>query len=183
MFRRKLNPNAMRAVLDGNQLNMLNQANRLVANGQPGQAGPLFAQLAADMTTSSHPRRAANLHAQAAHAYADSQDEAHALAHAQLALRLFIRWQMVQRTPVFYANIIRKMTARGMASAVAALQNEFGAAGSAPAPQPAVAAVKHGNLPPACSQCGGPLRSDEVTWVDAQTAECIYCGALAKTTA
>lgn len=180
MFRRRRMINNMRAVLDDAQLRMLQQANTLAANGQSGQAAPLFAQLAAAMETGGHPRRAANLHAQAAHAYADSQDEAHALAHAQAALRLFIRWQMAQRTPVFYANIMRKMTNKGMAASVAALQKEFGQAAPFPVPQGAAAPARHGNLPAACTQCGGPLRSDEVAWVDDQTAECIYCGAMVK---
>ena len=52
---------------------------------------PLFANLATEMETILHPRRAANLHAQAAHAYADSQNEQAALNQARLALNLFIQ--------------------------------------------------------------------------------------------
>jgi NAD-dependent SIR2 family protein deacetylase len=33
----------------------------------------------------------------------------------------------------------------------------------------------HKILPVACSQCGGPLRPDEVEWFDESTAECPYC--------
>jgi hypothetical protein len=181
MFRRRRMINTMRAALDDEQLSTLQQANALAAKGQFGQAAPLFTQLAAGMEGGGHPRRAANLHAQASHAYAESQDEVHALAQAQVALRLFIRWQMAQRTPVFYANITRKMTAKGMAASVAVLQKEFGQAGSEPVVQAAPAPARCGSLPPACTQCGAPVRSDEVAWVDDQTAECIYCGALVKT--
>ena len=31
-------------------------------------------------------------------------------------------------------------------------------------------------LPTNCPGCGGPIRSDEVEWVDDVTAECPYCG-------
>jgi hypothetical protein len=31
-------------------------------------------------------------------------------------------------------------------------------------------------LPLQCPSCGGPIRSDEVEWADAQTAICAYCG-------
>lgn len=31
-------------------------------------------------------------------------------------------------------------------------------------------------LPSHCESCGGPIRSPEVEWLDAHTAECPYCG-------
>jgi len=31
-------------------------------------------------------------------------------------------------------------------------------------------------LPATCSQCGGPIRSDEVKWTGKQSAACPYCG-------
>lgn len=31
-------------------------------------------------------------------------------------------------------------------------------------------------LPAHCPGCGAPLRTDEVEWIDEQTAECLYCG-------
>ncbi len=31
-------------------------------------------------------------------------------------------------------------------------------------------------LPTQCGQCGAVIRSDEIEWIDAQTAECAYCG-------
>jgi hypothetical protein len=31
-------------------------------------------------------------------------------------------------------------------------------------------------LPTACPACGGPLRSDEMDWIDELTAECPFCG-------
>jgi hypothetical protein len=36
--------------------------------------------------------------------------------------------------------------------------------------------VTRRNLPAQCPYCGGPLRSDQVEWIDAQRAECGYCG-------
>ena len=125
MFRRFRNPGQNAAALGPGQLQALNQANQLVASGQPILAAPIFAQLAGNMETSNHPRRAANLHAQAAHAYADGQDEQDALTQARRALSLFIQNQMVQRTPVFYTNITRKFTNKGMKNSAEALAKEF----------------------------------------------------------
>jgi hypothetical protein len=31
-------------------------------------------------------------------------------------------------------------------------------------------------LPTNCEKCGARVRSDEIEWIDAQTAECAYCG-------
>lgn len=37
-----------------------------------------------------------------------------------------------------------------------------------------------GQLPVRCAGCGAPLRSDEVEWVDDCSAECQYCGSIAR---
>ena len=181
MFRRFRNPGQNATPLSPAQLQMMNQANQLVASGQPIVAAPLFAQLASGMEASNHPRRAANLHAQAAHAFADGNDEQDALAQARRALSLFIQYQMVRRTPVFYANITRKLTNKGMKNAAEALLKEFDpVVGGMPAPAPAAAA--RGSLPTSCPKCGAPLHGSEANWIDANTAECDYCGTSIRAT-
>jgi hypothetical protein len=52
-------------------MEQLAEANEYVAQGKPLQAGPLFVQVAEAMQASNHPRRAANLHTRAAHAFVD----------------------------------------------------------------------------------------------------------------
>jgi len=37
-------------------------------------------------------------------------------------------------------------------------------------------ADSHPALPTQCPACGAPLRSDEVMWIDRNTAECLFCG-------
>ena len=161
------------------QLQLLAQANQLISAGHPGEAAQIFADLAQQMEVSKHPRRAANLHAQTAHAYADNQDESGALTHARRALSLFLQYQMVERAPRFYANIERKLRARNMGKAADSLQAEFGKqVGSLPQPavQPQVPGQQR--LPPSCPQCGAPVRGDEIEWINQYSAECIYCGSI-----
>jgi hypothetical protein len=179
MFRRIRNAANQANPLGPLQLQTMNQANQLIAAGKPGQAAQLFASLAAEMEATSHPRRAANLHAQAAHAFADSQDGPSALVQARAALHLFIQNQMVGRTPVFYANITRKMANHGMKNALAALTGEFAAqVGQMPAP---VAPAKiQGHLPTNCPKCGAPIHADEANWVDPNTVECEFCGSMIR---
>ena len=181
MFRRSRNPAPNATTLNPSQLQAMNQANQLVASGQPILAAPIFAQLASNMETSNHPRRAANLHAQAAHAFADGQDEQDALAQARRALSLFIQYQMVQRTPVFYANITHKLTNKGMKNSAEALAKEFGPVVKG-IPMPAPAAAPRGILPTNCPKCGAPLHAGEATWIDPNTVECAYCGASIRPT-
>ena len=154
----------------------------MIAAGHPGEAAQLFASLAQQMETTNHPRRAANLHAQAAHAYADDQDEASALAHARRALTLFLQYQMVERSPRFYAYIERKLRNRKMANAADTLQAEFGKqVGSLPQSPVQPQAPGQQRLPPACPQCGAPVRGDEIDWINQYSAECIYCGSVVQT--
>jgi len=41
--------------------------------------------------------------------------------------------------------------------------------------QRAAAATSRPQLPIHCPSCGGPIRADDVEWLDATTAECPYC--------
>ncbi len=167
------------------QIEVLAKANQMASAGNPAGAAQLFAELARELDTP-RPRQAANLHARAAHAYADANRPQLALEQARAALNMFIQYQMVARTPVFYANITRKFTNKGMAGAATAIQNEFGGkVGSMPAQSqqgPARPIARRGVLPTNCPKCGGPVHSDSVSWVDNQTVECEYCGALIRST-
>lgn len=155
------------------------QANHLVDQGKPGQAAPLFAKLA-EVESGVHPRRAANLHAQAAHAFADSRQGPAALLQARAALQLFLKLQMTDRAPHFYANITRKLKNKGLGEAADALVSEFGSRITAlPAAVDAVV-QKHGILPTNCPGCGAPVHGERAKWVDSNTAECEYCGSLIR---
>ena len=177
MFRRFVRPNRNPG-LDADQLSSLTAANQLMENGKPAEAAPLLAAIAAGLETQ-RPRRAANIHARAAHAYADAGLEQPALAQARSALKLFIQFNMVERTPVFYANIRHKFTNHNMPEAARSLESEFHLPVSAnPVPvQPA----PQGRLPGNCPKCGAPLRAAELEWLDKRSAECSYCGTLVRT--
>ena len=166
--------------LDPPQRQIQIQANQLVAHGKPGQAAHLFAQLAE--VESPNPQRAANLHAQAALAFANDQQGPAALLQARAALHLFLKHHLTQRAPVFYANITRTLNNKGLNPAAEALASEFGAQIAAPAAAAAPAgpstAQKHAlvAMPTNCPKCGAPIHVDQAKWVDANTVECEYCG-------
>ena len=173
------NPDEQTEPLDPPHRQIQIQANQLVAHGKPGQAAPLFAKLA-EVESIDHPRRAANLHAQAAHAFADNQQGPAALIQARAALHLFLKYKMIERTPVFFANITRKLNNKGMKNAADALISEFGSRITVIPVAAAPAAQKHGVLPTNCPKCGAPVHGERAKWVDANTAECEYCGSLIR---
>jgi hypothetical protein len=167
------------------QLNQITQANQLLASNHPLRAANLFAEVAGEIETD-RPKRAANLHAGAAHAFADGENEAKALTQARAALGLFLKNEMGDRAGVFYTNISKKLRNKGGASAADLLQQEFGsqvgATSTSIAATPATAPLVRGRLPSSCPTCGGPARSDEADWIDEHSAACIYCGGVLQAT-
>jgi len=177
MFPSERNPPEHTEPLDPPQRQIQIQANQLVARGKPGQAARLFAQLA-EVESADHPQRAANLHAQAAFAFADDQQGPAALIQARAALHLFLKYQMVQRSPEFYASITRTLNNKGLNNIADTLNSEFSsriAALPAAVPSPD---QKHALLaiPTNCPHCGAPIHAGAAKWVDANTVECEYCG-------
>ena len=159
----------------------LAQANQLMAQGQPGQAAQMMAQLAQQVESRGRARPAAIFHGLAAHAYASSKNESAALAQARTALDQFIQLNMARRVPRFYDNISSKLRANGLASAADTLQREY-ADKVKPFRSFAPASPAQGKrLPSNCPHCGAAARSDEVDWIDGQSAECNYCGGVIQT--
>jgi len=180
MFQSARNPAQQPDPFNPYQRQILDQANQLLAQGKPGQAALMFAEIA-EVVNTNHPQRAANLHAQAAHAFADDHQGPAALIQARAALNLFIKNKMVQRTPVFYANITRKLNSKGMENIANVLIGEFSSrVGSISPTTTASVTQKHGLLPTNCPKCGGPIHGEEAKWVDSHTAECEYCGSLIR---
>jgi hypothetical protein len=157
----------------------INQALQLLSEGRSDQAAEIFSRIAQELEASNQPRRAANLHAQAALAFADAKDAASAQSQSRAAMKLFLGHHMHLRAEQFYGNITHKLRSQGMAAAVEAMESEFGSGfGTAPEPQFTPPKPPVGRLPVTCTQCGGPIRPDEADWLDEHTIQCVYCGAL-----
>jgi hypothetical protein len=152
----------------------------MIANGQAPQAAELLAQLCIQAENNRRPRIAANLHAQAARVYILSKDEPSAIKHARTALDQFLALNMIPRAGRFYPNIIQAFNAGGLPSAAKTLQSEYGARVGAFAQGTGQPAAR-GRLPGKCPSCGAPAKSDQVEWIDAQSAECAFCGGVIQT--
>ena len=186
MFRRPMRPlrrAVMRGAMRPNQvvLQAVTRANNLLAQGKPNDAAQIYERLVQEAESRGFAKPAANAHAQAALAYALAKNETAALTHARTALIQFAQLGMVQRAPTFYNNVVQKLRENGMSNAVDTLQREFGDQIKALTAQGFGAPASRGRLPSKCPHCAGPARSDEVDWIDAQSAECVYCGGVIQT--
>lgn len=182
MFRRPMRP-LRRAAMHPNPvvLQTIARANNLLAQGKPNDAAQIFERLAQEAEQRGLTKPAANAHAQTALAYATAKNETAALTHARAALTQFVQLSMAQRAMTFYNNIVQKLRENGMSNAGDALAREFGDQIKTLSAQGAGTAAPRGRLPSKCPHCAGPARSDEVEWIDAQSAECVYCGGVIHT--
>ncbi|NMC85235.1 MAG: hypothetical protein GYA58_08105 [Anaerolineaceae bacterium] len=174
MFRRPLRRAIVRPAMRNVFNDELTQAEELLAAGKPAEAAALFTRMAQQANLAGRPRQAANLHARAAHAWLDAGDQSKALLHARQALDLFTHLGMTQRAIQFKSNFSRHLRQCNAAPAAEQFEHET----DLPlAPAASDSPAKHGQLPPTCPQCGAPLRSDMVEWIDDHNAECEFCGA------
>jgi len=159
----------------------LEQAERLFEDEKPGQAAPLFAELA-EKLTHTQPKRSASLHAQAAIAFVSSRNETDTVAQTRKAMRMFRQLNMTQAASFYYNKIIDELNDRKMTKAAKVLVDEFSAqivlpdANLQPKPEQAFHEETGPRLPSLCPQCGAPVRSDEGRWIDGSTMLCMYCG-------
>jgi hypothetical protein len=100
------------------------------------------------------------------------------MEHLRHALELFAATGHYHQLYRAGGRIIRELKALGLdkeAQEITGLvQTNIPAISETPTqrgPDPAKVA-----LPTHCHSCGGPVRSDEVDWIDANTAECSFCG-------
>jgi hypothetical protein len=163
---------------------LLAEANRLLAAGQPAEAARLFADLAEKAQANGNLQRAAHLHLQAARGLLAINDLQPALSHARAAMQLFTQAGQFGRADAIYQRLVSELRARGMAAEAETLErdlrSQFGEAATTPSPASGPAPAR-GRLPAQCPQCGGPVRGDEVEWIDDHSAECVYCGSVVQT--
>lgn len=166
-------------------LAQLDHAHRLLAEGHPAEAAPLFAELAQAAQSHTMPQRAAHLHLQAAQCYFQARDSATGLSQARAGLQTFSNAGMLEKARHAYARLLAGLRANNQTVEAEILQKEFGAQLGLVTTQAPIEAESEaqprGRLPAKCSSCNGPIRSDEVDWIDEHSAECPYCGSTLQT--
>ncbi len=180
MFRRPLG-RPFRRIQVGSIPPALQRANQLMASGQYTLAADIFEQFANGALARNGPR-APWFFLQAGQARLLAGLVPAGMAHLQQGLALFAGRGQFQR--LYYAGMrfTTELKARGLTAEAEQIENYVKTtlpAGFALAPTRGLEKPRP-VLPTACPGCGGPLRSDEVEWVDAVTAECPYCGSAVR---
>jgi hypothetical protein len=161
----------------------LRRVHRQLESGQYAQAYPTLKRLADDAAQREMPVQAATLYARAARARIEmAAPGAHnaawdAVDLEQRALHLLSGAGQTARAQRLLAQMLRLLERKNYSEQAIELRAEGTALLGArvqPAPAPQTA------LPESCPACNARLRSDEVEWIDAQRAECAYCGAVVE---
>jgi hypothetical protein len=104
------------------------------------------------------------------------------MAHLQQGLSLFVARGQFQKLYNAGMRFVAELRACGLsaeAKQIEAYLKTTLPAGFVAGPGPGAGKPKP-VLPTNCPGCGGPIRSDEVEWVDDVTAECPYCGSAVR---
>ena len=154
---------------------MLQRAHGLMASGDYPAAAEAFEQLARAGEARQHPKTA-QMYLQAGRARLLAGQKDAGFAHLKRGLGLMAG----RPAQLFHAGnrVVNELNEHGMAAEAqeitgwlkTSLPAGSAAMGAAPAP------AKKPVLPTHCSGCGGPVRADEVDWIDEVTAECNWCG-------
>ena len=174
-------PTARDSALQPSEQRRLEEANFYLENNKPAQAAPIFAKLAEVLESAKQPKRAANLHSQAAIAFARSRNES-ALVQARAAMSLLLQYKLDQQAAALYKDLMHEFTKRGMTPTADTFAKEFGHAFPQPT-LPDAKAAQLNRLPSHCPSCGASLRASDVRWTDAKTIECGFCGTPIRPTA
>jgi hypothetical protein len=159
-------------------LRALGRAHNLLNQGQPAEAAPIFAQLASGAEMHEMPARGAQLHLQAARCLALTGVRPAMLEHALQAVALLAGAGEVAQLSIALPRFIQDLRAQNFTAEADQVQQAVTAAlGPTPATLGASARPNR-RLPAMCPQCSGPVRSDEVEWIDDTSAECSYCGSV-----
>jgi hypothetical protein len=159
----------------------VHEAQRLMAEGQFVEAANLFAQLSNDAVARGLIKPAGHLAIQAARAFAQAKQGDAALVQARRALDIMLNAGHPRQAAWLMPRAVAFLRAQGFGTQAAALEKEaaqrlaaLGLSLQAGGP------LGPRSLPATCPNCAGALRADEVEWIDANSAECPWCGSTVK---
>jgi len=163
---------------------LLRGVRRRIAQADAAEAAAILEEKARTAEEQGMWDRAGDLHLEAARCYLQLDDMDQADDHGLKALRLFIQARRPARVRRLAPRMIAVLHRKGYHDEAEKLRQEVNALlGALPGEGPILwgeRAVQRRSLPPRCPSCGGPIRSDEVHWIDACSAECAYCGGVVK---
>jgi tetratricopeptide (TPR) repeat protein len=165
---------------------LLRRARRRIEQADPAEAAATLEKEARAAEEQGMLDKAGDLHLEAARCYLQLDDIDQADDHSLKALQLFIQARRPGKVRRLVPRMMAVLHRKGYHDEAEKLRREVEALLGVPPGERAIPwgerAVQRGSLPAKCPSCGGPVRSDEVNWLDSHSAECAYCGGIVKAT-
>jgi hypothetical protein len=160
---------------------LLQRANQLMAAGNYPAAAEAFEQLGRGAAARGGPR-APHFFLQAGRARLLAGQVPAGMALLEQGLVMFATQNRLPELQRAGLRVVSELKGRGLTVEVAQIEELLARSfpGGIPAAVPGAAPAQKPVLPTNCAGCGGPLRSDEVEWIDAVTAECPFCGSAVR---
>ncbi len=185
MFRRPF-ARPLRRALANDVPPLLRRANDLMASGNFLAAADAYEQLARGAQQRGIPRDA-QLFMQAGRCRLQAGQVPAAMVDLKEGLGIIASRGNTQHLQRLGQRTMAELNQRGLSAEAQEIQSFLGDTAMEPLPShldpappsaspAAVPSAAPRLLPTKCPACGGPLRSNEVEWVDESTAECPFCG-------
>ena len=151
----------------------LRRANQLMETGNYPEAGIAFEKIAS-RTEARRGARAPIFHLRAGRAFILAENVEKGMPHLKKGLSILSakrQWEALHR---FGQRAVDELRELGLEEEADEIESYL--ADKLPINAREKKASSHPALPTQCPACGAPLRSDEVMWIDRNTAECPFCG-------
>ena len=179
MFRRPLRRGAMRrGMMKPDVPPLLRKAHQMMANGNYAGAAEAFEQLGRAGQARQHPK-AGDMFLQGGRARILAGQAAVGVTDLKQGLTLLTSMGMTERATQVAQRAQAELNQRGLSAEAQELSTwakSSGAPSSAGSVAMSSTPAKKPLLPTSCPECGGPVRADDVDWIDEVTAECNWCG-------
>ncbi len=185
MFRRPfIRP--MRRALRPEVHPLLRRANQLMASGDFAAAAQAFEQLAVGATRRGLPRDA-HLFLQAGRCRILAGQVREGMNNLKQGLGIFTQRGNLAQLQKSGEIVVSDLKQRGLNTEAGEIEGILKAAipaaniaSTTPGFVSAAQQEQSRQVPTTCPTCGGPLRPDEVEWLDETNAECPYCGGVVR---
>ncbi len=175
MFRRRAQRIIRRMARQEDIPPALQQANKMMANGDYKNAAKSFHTLA-NGAEERFPHRAPFLYIEAGRAAILGGETKPGMADLRRGLTILSTQRRYNRVQILGQRIVNELQARGLNAEAEEIASLISgnlpniSTNEKPAPE------KRPILPTHCPSCGAVVKTDEVEWMDEITAECSYCG-------
>ncbi|MBL6965540.1 MAG: hypothetical protein ISR60_03200 [Anaerolineales bacterium] len=171
-------PPLHRPPLENRAHRALQRAHRLMEIGDYANAGDIFDRVARGAHDRGLMRQAPRLYLQAGRAYILAGATKQGFGLLQQGLQIYAGSQLWGQFQQTGSRAVDELQQFGHADLAKELENwlqETIPANSKLAESP-IRSAPTKQLPITCTSCGGPLKPNEIEWLNPHTAECPYCG-------